>query len=105
VSGSAEDSVLASLRERVSETDRAIVELVNARIELVAEIKRHKARTGVDFLDPERERWLVGHLQTTSRGPLSAAGVEELAREILDLTKREVARGEGAPHGAEAATG
>lgn len=100
-----DDPALAQLREQVAETDRAIVELVNARIELVAEIKRHKAATGKQFVDPDRERWLVGHLQTTSRGPLSAEGVEELAREILDLTKREVARGESEAPGAEAATG
>jgi chorismate mutase/prephenate dehydrogenase len=99
----AEDVVLAALRERVTETDRAIVELVNARLELVAEIKRHKAATGRDFLDPDRERWLIAHLQATSRGSLSDQGVEELVHEILDLVKRELTarEGEGVPRGSE----
>jgi chorismate mutase len=101
----AEDAVLAGLRERVAETDRAIVELVNARLELVAEIKRQKAATGRDFLDPDRERWLIAHLQATSRGPLSDGGVEELAREILDLVKRELAESGSEPGDAEAAAG
>jgi chorismate mutase len=94
VSLPADDPALTKLREQVAEADRAIIELVNARIELVAEIKRHKEATGREFLDRDRERWLVAHLQATSRGPLSPAGVEELAHEILDLTKREVARDE-----------
>jgi chorismate mutase len=105
VSTAGADPVLAGLRERVSETDRAIVDLVNARIGLVAEIKRHKTAAGLDFLDPDRERWLVSHLKTTNRGPLSADGVEELVREVLELTKREVARWEGEESGAEAAAG
>jgi chorismate mutase len=101
----AEDAVLAGLRERVAETDRAIVELVNARLELVAEIKRHKAATGRDFLDPDRERWLIAHLQATSRGPLSDHGIEELVREILDLVKRELAAAGSEPRDTEAAAG
>jgi chorismate mutase len=105
VSTAGTDPVLAGLRERVSETDRAIVELVGARIELVAQIKRHKTAAGLDFVDPDRERWLVGHLKTTNRGLLSADGVEELVRELLELTKREVARWEGEARGAEAAAG
>ena len=101
----AEDPILAGLRERVTETDRAIIELVNTRLELVAEIKRHKAATGLDFLDPDRERWLIAHLQTTNRGPLSEDGVEKLVREILDLAKRELARAESGTRDAGAAAG
>ena len=32
------------------------------------------------------------YLHWANRGPLSAAGLDELFQEILDLTKREVAR-------------
>lgn len=54
-----------------------------------------KDERGADFLDPEREAWLQRFLAEANRGPLSPAGVGELHRELLDLTKRELARREG----------
>ena len=44
----------------------------------------------LDFLDPQRERWLFEHLGRTNEGPLSARGLDELVAFLLDLTKREV---------------
>ena len=37
--------------------------------------------------------WLLAHLETRNRGPLSREGLHELVTELLDLTKREVERG------------
>ena len=90
------DPVLSQFREQVSETDRAILGAVNARLELVAQIKAYKASRGIDFLDPERERAMLEELAQANGGPLSAEGLRELFTTILDLTKREVAaRGPG----------
>ena len=85
------DPEVRALRERLSELDAGIVDAVNARLELVAELKRLKEERGYDFYDPERERWLLEHLAGSNRGPLSDDGVRELVRVLLDLTKREVA--------------
>jgi chorismate mutase len=85
------DPVVSQFREQVSETDRAILGAVNARLELVAQIKAYKASRGIDFLDPERERSMLEDLAQANAGPLSAEGVQELFTTILDLTKREVA--------------
>ena len=51
---------------------------MNARLELVARLKRVKEERGIDFLDPAREEWLLQHLADANRGPLSAEGVREL---------------------------
>ena len=88
-----DDPVLRQFREQISDTDRAIVDAVNKRLELVAQIKAHKASRGIDFLDPERERSMLDDLARTNAGPLSAEGLHELFTTILDLTKREVADG------------
>ena len=85
------DPVLSQFREQVSETDRAILRAVNARLKLVAQIKAYKTSRGIDFLDPDRERSMLEELAQTNGGPLSAEGVQELFTAILDLTKREVA--------------
>jgi chorismate mutase len=86
------DPVLAQLREQITDTDRALVELVNKRLKLVERIKRYKQERGLPFLDPAREEWMLLYLTRANRGPLSAEGLGELYEEILDLTKREVGR-------------
>ena len=88
------DPLIKSLREQISDTDRAIVDSMNKRLKLVAQIKRYKESRGMDFLDPEREEWMLKYLSRANRGPLSQEGLEELFAEVLDLTKREVRRSE-----------
>jgi len=88
------DPVLQQFREQVTDNDRAIVEAINKRLKLVAQIKRYKETRNMSFLDPEREEWMLRYLSRANRGPLSEEGLRELYAEILDLTKREVARSE-----------
>jgi chorismate mutase len=89
-----DDPLIRQLRQQISDTDRAIVDAINARLRLVARLKSYKESRGIGFLDPEREEWMLQYLQRANRGPLSSDGLQELFEEILDLTKREVARGE-----------
>jgi chorismate mutase len=89
-----DDPLIKQLRDQISDTDRSIVDAINARLRLVARLKTYKESRGIDFLDPEREEWMLQYLTRANRGPLSADGLKELLEEILDLTKREVQRGE-----------
>ena len=88
------DPTVQRLRDEISALDRTILDAVNRRIDLVASLRRHKQEVGLPFLDPERERALLDDLVSANSGPLSDEGVGDLFRELLDLTKREVA-GEG----------
>ena len=88
------DPLIRRLRQEISDTDRAIVDSLNVRLRLVARLKSYKESRGIGFVDPEREEWMLQYLQRANRGPLSTEGLKELFEEILDLTKREVARGE-----------
>jgi chorismate mutase len=87
------DPVIKQFREQISDTDRAIVDALNKRLKLVAQIKAHKESQGVSFLDPEREEWMLQYLSRANRGPLSTEGLRELFTLILDLSKREVSKG------------
>ena len=89
-----DDPLIRQLRQQISDTDRSIVYAINARLRLVARLKQYKESRGIDFVDPEREEWMLQYLQRANRGPLSGEGLKELFEEILDLTKREVGRGE-----------
>ena len=88
-----DDPVLEQLRDQITETDRVIVEAMNTRLKLVAQVKAHKESRGIGFLDPAREEWMLDHLGRANQGPLSTEGLRELFEKILDLSKREVFRG------------
>jgi chorismate mutase/prephenate dehydratase len=91
-----DDPLIRQLRQQISDTDRSIVDAMNARLRLVARLKRYKESRGIGFVDPEREEWMLQYLQRANRGPMSKEGLKELFDEVLDLTKREVSRGEDA---------
>lgn len=90
----ANDPLIRQLREQLSDNDVKIVEALNARLKLVAQLKRVKEERGIGFLDPAREEWMLQFLTRANRGPLSPEGLREIYTELLDLTKREVARAE-----------
>jgi chorismate mutase len=83
------DPVVGDLRARITEADRAILTALNARLELVRELREHKAASGWDFVDRGREAELVDELVHRNPGPLSEAGLRELFSYLLALTKRE----------------
>jgi chorismate mutase len=87
-----DDPRITELREQLADNDVRIVEALNVRLELVARLKRVKKEIGVDFLDPAREEWLLQHLASANRGPLSDEGLREIYTELLALTKRELGR-------------
>ena len=88
------DPLIRQLREQISDADRTIIEAINARLKLVARLKDYKESRGLAFVDPEREEWMLNYLTRANRGPLSSEGLREIFSEVLDLTKREVTRGE-----------
>ena len=89
---STDDPFIKQLRDQISDVDRLLVDAMNKRLQLVARLKAYKESRGIGFVDPEREQWMLQYLQRANRGPLSREGLEELFREVLDLSKREVQR-------------
>jgi chorismate mutase len=88
------DPGLAGFREEITALDLRLLETINERLETVRALQSYKLEHGLAFLDPDREAWLVEHLQQANGGPLSAAGVAELCEFVLGLVKRELAAGE-----------
>ena len=84
------DPVIQQFRDTISDNDRALVEAVNARLRLVAQLKSYTESRGIDFVDPEREEWILRDLARANRGPLSTDGLRAFNEQIFDLTKREV---------------
>lgn len=93
------DPTIRRLREQISNVDHRLVEAINTRLRLVSRLKHYKTSRGLDFVDPEREQWIVRDLLSANRGPLSPEGVREIVAAVLDLTKREVSRDDEWPQG------
>jgi chorismate mutase len=91
VSAPEQDPLIRQLRRQISDNDRALIDGINTRLKLVARLKQVKEQRGLEFVDPEREEWLLQDLARANRGPLSADGVRDFFQQVLDLTKREVA--------------
>jgi 3-deoxy-7-phosphoheptulonate synthase/chorismate mutase len=87
------DDAFRELRDRITANDRALVEAVNHRLRLVAELWRLKEEQGSERLDPDRERRLREELHAANEGPLSADGLDQLVTELLALTKHELGGG------------
>jgi chorismate mutase len=77
-------------REKIAAADRDLLAAINRRLELVRELHEHKRTEGIPLRDPSREEQLVVELQAANAGPLSSAGVAELFRHVLDLTRKEI---------------
>jgi chorismate mutase/prephenate dehydratase len=90
VSAPEQDPFVRDIRERITELDSGIIDALNRRIELVAELKRYKEEHGISFLDPDRERRMLDHQSERNAGPLSDEGLRAFYAELLALTKREV---------------
>ncbi len=86
------DPFIRQLRQQISDNDGKIVEAINTRLELVAQMWSYKDSRDIAFRDSDREEWLLHHLEQANSGPLSREGLKEILRALLELTKREVAR-------------
>ena len=91
-----DDEHIAKVRREISDVDRALLELVNKRLKLVAGLKRYKEEHGIGFVDLAREEWMLQYLHRMNRGPLSADGLADLYHGLLELMKREVVGQESA---------
>jgi chorismate mutase len=84
-----QDPVVRDFRERIAETDLELLAAVNRRVELVRQLKEHKAAAGLEFVDRGQEERLVDRLAAMNRGPLSEDGLRALYQSLLELVKRE----------------
>ena len=86
------DPVIRQFRDQISDNDLKIVDAINKRLKLVAQLRAYKADRGMDFVDPDREAWMLTYVSRANKGPLSSEGLREIYDHILSLTKAELLR-------------
>ena len=89
-----DDPIIRQFRDQISDNDLKMVEAINKRLKLVAQLRDYKLEHDIDFVDADRERWMLTYLTRANRGPLSAEGLREIYDHLLSLTKAEILREE-----------
>ena len=87
-----EDPIVLTARDRIGAVDAEILDAVNRRIRLVADLHAHKRAQGYPMVDPEREQGLIASLAAANPGPLSGQRLEQLYRVLLEICTAEAAR-------------
>ena len=74
---------LDRLRLRIDRIDKKLLRLLNQRASAALQIGRVKKQNGLPVFDEKRERAVLGRLVRGNGGPLPAASVKAIFREIL----------------------
>jgi chorismate mutase len=86
------DPVIRQFRDQITDNDLKIVDAINKRLKLVAQLRAYKEGHGLEFVDPDRELWMLTFVSRANKGPLSAEGLREIYDHLLSLTKAELLR-------------
>jgi chorismate mutase len=90
VSTADQDPVVRQYRDQITDNDLKIIDAINKRLKLVSQLKSYKDTHGIDFVDADRERWMITYAQRANKGPLSQDGLAHIYTAILSLTKSEL---------------
>ena len=81
------DERLKEIRVAIDAIDRQIVERLNERARLVAEVGRIKRDAGAPIFQPGREAEVIRRVVAASSGPLPDAALEAIYREIMSAAR------------------
>jgi prephenate dehydrogenase len=84
------DPDLGRLRDQIAALDRELLQTLNRRLELVAQVQDRKHETGTRLIDSKREAELLHDLAAANDGPLSEHAVRGLFSAVLDVMKQEL---------------
>jgi chorismate mutase-like protein len=76
------------LRKQIDRLDERLLRLLNTRAGLAARVGELKKRKGLPLFDPRRERQILRRLIRANGGPLPAASIEAIFREVLRQARR-----------------
>jgi len=94
VSTQQDDPVIRQFRDQISDNDLKLLDALNKRLKLVSQLRDYKLAHDFDFVDQDREQWMLTYLDRANRGPISAEGLREIYDHVLSLTKAEILRDE-----------
>lgn len=79
---------LRAVRRQIDRLDEHLLKLVNQRAKLALEIGRIKKRRKWPVYDSKREAFVLKHMLSANRGPLSPAAVRHIFQAVLSECRR-----------------
>ncbi len=79
---------LSITREEIDKVDKAIVELIEKRMDLALEVAKYKISTGKPIYDREREQQKLEKLGSLASTEFNAKSVQELFLQIMSVSRR-----------------
>ncbi len=80
---SSDKSALSTLREAIDALDDQVLDLLNRRARISAQIAEHKQQAGTAFYVPTRERAIIDRLQQANPGPFPNAAIRPVFQEVI----------------------
>ena len=80
--------ILQPFREKIEQTDREIVRLLNERAALSMEIGKAKRAAGLEVYDPSREKRIFARMKEDNPGPLDDGAIVRLFERVIDESRR-----------------
>jgi chorismate mutase/prephenate dehydratase len=74
---------LEDLRDQIDDLDRRIVELLNARAEVVVQVGQIKRGSGAQIYAPDREKAVLDKVASLNKGPLPRRTLQAIYREMM----------------------
>ena len=74
---------LNPIREKIDQIDHRLVELINQRLGLAAEIGKIKRSTGGEIYVPEREDAVISKVTADNQGPIKNEALQAIYRELM----------------------
>lgn len=74
---------LRNLRQKINKIDTRVVELLNLRTKIAADISRLKKTNRQSVYSPDREAEVLRHIASLNKGPLPQTSLQAIYREIM----------------------
>ncbi|MEI7907970.1 MAG: chorismate mutase [Bacteroidota bacterium] len=75
-------------RNKIDETDKKLVELLNERARFADEIGKIKERLGMEAYSPKREKEVLENILKHNSGPLNDLALRRLFERIIDESRK-----------------
>lgn len=79
---------LQQCRQEIDRIDNEIIRLFEERMKVCEDVAEYKIRTGMQVLDPERERAKIASLKEKAHGEFNALGAQELFQQIMAISRK-----------------
>ena len=79
---------LGELRSQIDETDAAIAELYEKRMDICSQVADCKIKTGKKVYDPEREEQKIASVGDLAHNEFNRKGLEELFEQIMSTSRK-----------------